>query len=214
MNCTPDELIAAIGCGVQRWCIFPDEEAFGLGGGGGTGPKFETLCGLPTGGVAGHRRRALRARNFFRGRIGRVWKNALARWLETGCPVSGPGRRRLVMRQRYAPEVIARRHSRNLPGGPRHPLVNGFDLPANFHPRRRLGRLRQRRRGIIKRAQHRAVLSTDWVSGQYRAASPKTVRDHGRSLKSSGQRACGGLRARTRLRVSIALNRTKPRAAR
>jgi len=35
-------------------------------------------------------------------------ENAIAKWLEAGCP--RPGKAAAVMRERYHPEVIARRH--------------------------------------------------------------------------------------------------------
>ena len=85
---------------------FPGEEAFGLVVAEALARNLKLFAGS-TGGVVDIAD-GVEGAELFPGQDWPGLEKSLARWLETGCP--RPQAAAAVMRQRYAPEVIARRH--------------------------------------------------------------------------------------------------------
>ena len=85
---------------------FPGEEAFGLVAAEALARNLKLFAGA-TGGVVDIAA-GIEGAELFSGQDWPGLEKSLARWLETGCP--RPRTASAVMRQRYAPEVIARRH--------------------------------------------------------------------------------------------------------
>jgi glycosyltransferase involved in cell wall biosynthesis len=101
----PDQLITIMDA-ASALLHFPGEEAFGLVVAEALARNLKLFAGS-TGGVVDIAA-GIEGAELFSGQDWPGLEKSLARWLETGCP--RPQAAAAVMRQRYAPEVIARRH--------------------------------------------------------------------------------------------------------
>jgi glycosyltransferase involved in cell wall biosynthesis len=101
----PDQLITTMDA-ASALVHFPGEEAFGLVVAEGLARNLKLFAGS-TGGVPDIAT-GVEGAELFSGQDWPGLEKSLARWLETGCP--RPQAAAAVMRQRYAPEVIAQRH--------------------------------------------------------------------------------------------------------